>query len=45
MRLAPMLLNELQQQRKEIAELKEVNESMQAAKTMLLTKDDRVAMQ
>jgi Chaperone of endosialidase len=49
--LAPMLLNEMQKQQSriavldaKIAKLEQMNESMQAATTKLLAKDDRVAM-
>jgi hypothetical protein len=50
--LAPMLLNEVQQQkaqlrdiRREVADLKTVNESMQVAMARFLEKESRVAMQ
>src|SRR5271157_872934 len=42
--LAPTLLNELQQQRRQIAELKKMNQTMQTAMAKLLAKDERVAM-
>ena len=49
--LAPMLLNEVQQQqdqlrdiKRQVAELKQINEAMQAAISKLQGKDERVAM-
>jgi trimeric autotransporter adhesin len=49
--LAPMLLNEVQQQKsqlramqEQVAELKQLNESMQVAMAKLLDKDSRLAM-
>ena len=42
--LAPMLLNEVQSMQWEIAELKEINKSMQAVIAKMQDKDQRVAM-
>jgi hypothetical protein len=42
--LAPMLLNEVQQLKREMAELKQANRSMQAAMEKLVAKDGQVAM-
>jgi hypothetical protein len=42
--LAPMLLNEVQQLKREMAELKQANRSMQAAMSKLVEKDGQVAM-
>jgi len=42
--LAPMLLNEVQQLKREMAQLKQANRSMQAAMTKFVEKDGQVAM-